>query len=115
VYLRGRTGNYHKAGFGGLATCGSVWACPVCSAKAARERIGELDKLLSWNAERCGTAAMATFTAKSPQGPAAKDAHGQHGGAWRYMTTGRAGVHWRKLRDLRVQAEAVACPDIRRY
>lgn len=31
-----------KAHFGGLATCGSVWACPVCSAKISERRKAEI-------------------------------------------------------------------------
>jgi hypothetical protein len=100
VYLRARTGDDRKAGFGGLATCGSVWACPVCSAKVSVERIGELDRLLKWNSERGGSAAMATFTMRHNKGQRLKTLWDGLSGAWRYMTTGRAGVHWRKLRDL---------------
>jgi hypothetical protein len=51
-----------RAGFGGLSTCGSVWACPVCSAKVAAERIQEVESLLAWNAARGGSVALATFT-----------------------------------------------------
>jgi len=100
VYLRARTGDDRKAGFGGLATCGSVWGCPVCSAKVAVERISELDRLLRWNAERGGSAAMATFTMSHHKGQRLKTLWDGLSGAWRYMTTGRAGEHWRTLRDL---------------
>ncbi|WP_285250871.1 hypothetical protein [Pseudarthrobacter sp. fls2-241-R2A-168] len=31
-----------KAGFSGMATCGSTWACPVCSAKIAATRALDL-------------------------------------------------------------------------
>ncbi|OLM28013.1 hypothetical protein Ae717Ps2_6863c [Pseudonocardia sp. Ae717_Ps2] len=40
------------AGFGGLATCGSVWACPVCSAKISARRSKDLEQLINWNADR---------------------------------------------------------------
>jgi hypothetical protein len=100
VYLRASTGDDCKAGFGGLATCGSVWACPVCSAKVARERIAELDKLLRWNAERGGSAGMATFTMSHRKGQRAATLWDGLSGAWRYMTTGRAGKEWRRLRKL---------------
>ncbi|MEA2213450.1 MAG: hypothetical protein QOF83_3398 [Solirubrobacteraceae bacterium] len=100
VYLRGRTGDDCKAGFGGLSTCGSVWACPVCSAKVTVQRVAELDKLLKWNAARGGTVALATFTASHHQGQRLMTLMDHMGGAWRYMTTGRAGKHWRKLREL---------------
>jgi hypothetical protein len=35
------------AGFGGLATCGSVWSCPVCSAKISAQRSGEVTTALA--------------------------------------------------------------------
>jgi hypothetical protein len=72
----------------------------VCSAKVAVERIGELDRLLRWNAERGGSAAMATFTMSHHKGQRLKTLWDGLSGAWRYMTTGRAGEHWRTLRDL---------------
>ena len=38
------------AGFSGLATCGSVWACPVCSAKIATRRAEELADVMRFGA-----------------------------------------------------------------
>lgn len=35
-----------SAGFGGLQSCGSAHACPVCAAKIARRRFEEIDELL---------------------------------------------------------------------
>ena len=32
-----------RAEFRGIQTCGSVWHCPVCSPKIARERVGEIN------------------------------------------------------------------------
>lgn len=37
-----------KAFFGGLVTCGSVWACPVCAAKIQQRRREELQRLVDW-------------------------------------------------------------------
>lgn len=34
------------AGYAGLLTCGSVWLCPVCSAKIARCRKQELERVI---------------------------------------------------------------------
>jgi len=36
------------AGYHGVATCGSVWACPVCSAKIQSARRQELQEVLDW-------------------------------------------------------------------
>ncbi|WP_143510667.1 hypothetical protein [Pseudonocardia sp. Ae717_Ps2] len=48
----GPEGEPGTAGFGGLATCGSVWACPVCSAKISARRSKDLEQLINWNADR---------------------------------------------------------------
>ena len=39
------------AGFTNLQACGSVWACPVCSARIAEVRRDELRQLLEWSEE----------------------------------------------------------------
>jgi len=36
-----------RAGFAGLATCGSVWACPVCSAKILHGRTDEVTRAIT--------------------------------------------------------------------
>ena len=100
MYLRGRTGDDCKAGFGGVFKCGSIWVCPVCSAKVARERIGELDRLLTWNTSLGGSAGMVTFTASHYKGQKLKTLLKAMQNAWSRMTTGRAGQHWRNLQDL---------------
>jgi len=37
-----------RARLGGLQVCGSVWHCPVCSARISETRRGELNKALVW-------------------------------------------------------------------
>lgn len=44
----GGTVDVHRGGYAGLATCGSVWACPVCSAKIQHRRRSELQQLVDW-------------------------------------------------------------------
>jgi hypothetical protein len=77
-----------------------VWACPVCSAKVAVARIGELDRLLRWNAERGGSVAMATFTMSHHKGQRLKTLWNGLSAAWGYMTQGRAAQDgpWKRLR-----------------
>lgn len=43
--VKSTTGN---ARFDGLQTCGSVWHCPICSAKISEVRRQELNEALSW-------------------------------------------------------------------
>jgi len=51
-----------SAGFGNLLTCGSVWVCPVCSAKITQRRRDELAPALNnWQASGGGLL-MAAFT-----------------------------------------------------
>ncbi|MET4062175.1 hypothetical protein ABIB35_003757 [Arthrobacter sp. UYP6] len=54
-------------GFGGLATCGSVWACPVCSARIQAVRRLELGVLVA-AAEPRGTIAFGTVTLRHKKG-----------------------------------------------
>ena len=54
----------HKtAHFGGLQTCGSVWACPVCSAKIAERRRAELIAAMAAHRASGGFVPMLTLTA----------------------------------------------------
>jgi hypothetical protein len=45
-----------------LETCGSVWACPVCSAKVRAHRAGELERALSLHLANGGAAFFLTLT-----------------------------------------------------
>jgi hypothetical protein len=56
------------AGFEGLVTCGSVWACPVCAAKVAAARAEELAAVLDKPHEDGGSAFMLTLTIRHRAG-----------------------------------------------
>lgn len=43
---------YGKSHYGGLQTCGSVWACPVCSAKVSSRRKDETMKAMKMQIEQ---------------------------------------------------------------
>lgn len=84
------------AGFGGLATCGSVWVCPVCSAKVAARRAAEIEQILDWNADRGGSVIFTTLTLRHHKGQSLVSLwHNGLSAAWRYMTQQRA---WSKTR-----------------
>lgn len=51
-----------SAFYGGLATCGSVWACPLCAAKIQSRRRPELEKLVEWAYKNGFEVQMVTFT-----------------------------------------------------
>jgi hypothetical protein len=50
------------AHFANLASCSSVWACPVCAAKIRQERAEEIARLLEVNGEGGGRSWLVTFT-----------------------------------------------------
>lgn len=51
-----------SAHYSGLATCGSVWACPLCAAIIQQKRRQELVQLLSWAYANEYRPVMVTFT-----------------------------------------------------
>ena len=58
-----RSAEHQKAFYGGLATCGSVWACPVCAAKIQERRREEIAQAIHHAyGEGNYAPAMVTFT-----------------------------------------------------
>lgn len=53
---------HQSAHYGKIATCGSVWACPICCAKIQSRRRPELQKLIGWAYENKLPPAMVTLT-----------------------------------------------------
>lgn len=61
------------ASYRGVHVCGSVWACPVCSAKIANTRRAELNQLLIWGREAGYMPVMLTLTMRHSWGDALAD------------------------------------------
>lgn len=57
-----RSPAFNSAHYKGLATCGSVWACPVCAGKIQERRRLELEHLVQWADTQAKQAIMVTFT-----------------------------------------------------
>lgn len=72
-------------GYAGLATCGSVWACPRCSARIMAVRRLELGVLISAAAAEGYTVAFGTVTLRHKQGQALAV-------LWEALTKGQQGV-----------------------
>lgn len=53
---------YFQAHYRGIATCGSVWACPVCASVIQERRRLELEHLVQWADDNGLQAIMVTFT-----------------------------------------------------
>ena len=58
--------------YGGLITCGSVWACPICAGKISERKRVELTSALAKNKEQGGSAQLWTFTAPHHLGESLK-------------------------------------------
>lgn len=64
---------YQVAHYGGLATCGSVWACPECSVKIQLRRRAELGELIEKVYGEGYKIAMLTFTHPHQRDDSLKD------------------------------------------
>lgn len=53
---------YFQAHYRGIATCGSVWACPVCASVIQERRRLELEHLVQWAQDQGLQVIMVTFT-----------------------------------------------------
>lgn len=100
---------YATAGYGGLVTCGSVWACPECSAKIAAERATELEQLIQWNVDRDGSVALLTLTMRHHHGHRLRELRRGLTGAWRHITRSRGWKNARAQFGLDGYVRAIEC------
>lgn len=77
------------AGFAGVSTCGSVWACPVCAAKVSARRQEELAAVLKHAAANGYHAAMMTFTVRHRKGQSLKKVWGAVSKGWDRVVSGK--------------------------
>lgn len=92
VVIRNNSGVAHYAG---LTTCGSIWACPVCSAQVRNHRAEEISEATArW--DRAGNSVyMATFTAPHDLGDRLKPLLSTIADGFRSVIAGRT---WTKMK-----------------
>lgn len=90
---RGGNGATH---FRGVETCGSIWQCPVCSAKIAHKRSIEVQALADAHETAGGSVYMATFTMRHHQFNRAKYLKSTVTKAWQKMQSGKP---WGRLKN----------------
>lgn len=56
------TALHQRSHYSGVATCGSVWACPICCAVIQQRRRAEVSQLIEWVYSKGLEAAMVTLT-----------------------------------------------------
>ena len=82
------TGTERRAGFSGVASCGSTWACPVCSQKIATQRAADLAKAVAAWHVLGGRVLMVTLTMRHRRGQALADLWDALSYAWGRVTSG---------------------------
>jgi len=82
------------AGYAGLETCGSVWACPVCASKIGAHRAAELATVLRAARADGYRLGMVTLTIKHKQGDELRALWDTVSGAWTSVISGRP---WQRL------------------
>jgi hypothetical protein len=88
----------HRVGFGGLRTCDSPWACPVCAPALADRRGEALARTLEQFHEAGFRIVHAVLTVRHTRGKALADVFNALADAWRRMGKDRAfRPHWSGL------------------
>lgn len=100
-------GGGHRAGYAGLETCGSVWACPVCAAKITHERQEELAQVIRKALDEGLHVSMLTLTQRHHRGQTLSDLWESLSYAWGRVTSGRKWVQFKEQLGLRGYARAV--------
>jgi hypothetical protein len=91
-----RTDATGRASFGGLETCGSIWACPNCSARIRQQRAVELgDAGTVWQRDG-GALEFVSLTVGHGRDDALESTLGDVHEAWRRL---QQSVIWRDLRE----------------
>ena len=88
VAVRGVRGGV--AGYAGLDTCGSVWACPVCAGKIGAHRADELATVIEWARREGHAVALLTLTARHRAGEPLRRVFDRITTGWETVTTGWA-------------------------
>lgn len=84
----------------GVETCGSVWGCPVCAAKIAERRRGEVETLCREHKAAGGSLHMAAFTMPHDRFQDCGELKQAIAGAWRKVCAGKAWQRWRETLGL---------------
>lgn len=85
-----------KAGYTGIYTCGSIWACPVCASKIAAKRSNEVSELVKAHTKAGQASYMATLTLEHGLGDSCEGLRKTVSWAWHQLL--RSGA-MRRLRD----------------
>jgi hypothetical protein len=77
------------AGYAGLVTCGSTWACPTCASKISARRAEELSQVMRTVLTAGGSASLITLTMRHHTGHRLRDLWRALSSAWRGAISGK--------------------------
>lgn len=86
---------FQSAHLGGVATCGSVWACPMCASKVQNRRRPELQQLVTWAYAEGSAPTMVTFTFPHTKFDSLADLRSKQSAAFKKL---RQGKPWEKFK-----------------
>lgn len=89
--------DHERVGLGGIATCGSVWVCPVCAGKVAAKRKKEVEQVVAYALDSGYEVSLLTLTMRHRKGQRLVDLWDSLGSAWAYVTSGRG---WQTMRQI---------------
>lgn len=89
-----------SAGLGGVQSCGSVWSCPVCSAKIQAKRQTEVATALAVARARGWEVAFLTLTMRHKAGHSLNRLWNHLTAAWGSVTTGSGQRAWKHEKEL---------------
>lgn len=84
-----------RATYGGLQTCGSIWACPVCASRVAAEKAEFILKTIQWAKHNDKKPMMMTLTARHNRYMPLEFLEEKIKAAWEMFT---AHWQWKKLK-----------------
>jgi hypothetical protein len=109
IRLKKDAEGHNYAGIGGVLRCGAIWACPTCSVKIMLYRAFQLDKIITWNAERRGTTALLTVAVSHKKYHTLRKVRKAITSGWSGITDSYAWKKWRKELGLDHYVRGVEC------
>jgi hypothetical protein len=96
IKLSGNDVHNPNASYGGLQTCESIWACPVCAARIAVEKGQDILKALEWAKRENLAPVMVALTARHHAGMQLSWFKDLFKGSWEMFSSGRRWKHFKK-------------------
>jgi DNA-directed RNA polymerase subunit RPC12/RpoP len=91
-----KNSDHDRAFYSGLAVCGSVWDCPVCSARILQKRREEIRLAVDWAYKNGFKVVMVTLTTPHYSFQTCKDLLSSFSKALTYLKTGKAWDNYKK-------------------